>query len=82
MLIIPVSRSPDWRHPPLITLLLILINTLIFFGLQSGDEQREARARQYYAESTLPQLELPRYIRHLEETWQSRQAAQARSCQS
>ena len=77
MLVIPVSRSPDWRHPPLITLLLILINTLIFFGLQSGDEQREARARQYYAASTLPQLELPRYIRHLEETGQSRQAAQA-----
>ena len=65
MLIIPVSRRPDWRNPPLITLLLILLNTLIFFGLQSRDEQREANAYEYYAQSTLPQIELPRYADHL-----------------
>jgi len=29
MLIIPVSRRPDWRNPPVIPLLLILVNVLI-----------------------------------------------------
>ena len=36
MLIIPVSRRPDWQKPPVVTLLLIAINVLIFFGLQNG----------------------------------------------
>ena len=68
MLIIPVSRRPDWRHPPVITLLLILVNCLIFFGLQSGDHRRQEKAFAYYAGSKLPGIELPRYVRHLEDT--------------
>lgn len=66
MLIIPISRSPDWRRPPVVTLLLILVNCLIFFGLQSGDDEREARALAYYESSTLAGIELPRYVKHLE----------------
>ena len=66
MLIIPVSRRPDWRNPPLITLALILLNTLIFFGLQSNDSRLREKAFQYYASSTLPSIELPRYVTHLE----------------
>ena len=66
MLIIPVSRRPDWRNPPVITLLLILVNVLIYFGLQSGDDKRAVQAYRYYAASTLPAIELPRYVKHLE----------------
>lgn len=66
MLIIPISRSPDWRRPPVVTLLLILVNCLIFFGLQSGDSEREAKALAYYASSSLAGIELPRYVAHLE----------------
>lgn len=65
MLIIPVSRRPDWRHPPVVTLLLVLLNCLIYFGLQSGDAKREEAAFRYYAESALPAIELPRYVEHL-----------------
>ena len=61
MLIIPVSRQPNWRRPPLVTLLLILVNCLVFFGLQSGDERRQEKAYRYYAASTLPATELPRF---------------------
>ena len=77
MLIIPVSRRPDWRHPPLITLLLILLNCLIYFGLQSGDEQRMQNAYRYYANSTLPGIELPRYVKHLERTGRQSESAAA-----
>ena len=74
MLIIPVSRRPDWRNPPLITLLLILVNALIFFGLQGNDTQRVAKAYRYYLESTLPQIELPRYASDLERRGEHKKA--------
>jgi membrane associated rhomboid family serine protease len=79
MLIIPVSRRPDWRHPPLVTLLLILLNCLIYFGLQSGDEKRTEQAYRYYAESTLPGIELPRFIKYLEDKGKSKDASTASS---
>lgn len=75
MLIIPVSRQPNWRRPPLVTLLLILVNCLVFFGLQSGDERRQEKAYRYYAASTLPATELPRYVQDLERTGRGKEAA-------
>ncbi len=77
MLIIPVGRRPDWRNPPLITLLLILLNCLIFFGLQSGDEKRDVAALSYYAESDLGTIELPRYIEFLEQNHRNGDAMEA-----
>lgn len=79
MLIVPISRSLDWRHPPLLTLLLILVNTLIFFGLQSGDEKRAESAYRYYVASALPRIELPRYVKYLEASGRAREAAEAAS---
>ena len=78
MLIIPASRRPDWRNPPLVTLLLILVNIVIFFGLQPGDEQRLERAYHYYANSPLPQIELPRYADHLEQKGEAARAEKVR----
>ena len=77
MLIVPVSRRPDWQNPPLITLALILINCLIFFGWQSHDGDKIEKAYRYYAESSLPGIELPRYIKHLEQTGREKQATAA-----
>ena len=59
---IPFERKPDWRHPPLATILLILANLLIFFIFQSGDERRMQDAIRYYFESGLARIELPHYI--------------------
>lgn len=67
MLIVPVSRRPDWRNPPLITLALIFINCLIFFGWQSGDERKIEEAYRFYASSSLPGIELPRYAEYLKQ---------------
>ena len=77
MLILPVSRGLDWRIPPLVTLLLILVNTLIYFGAQHDENTRAIRAYYYYAESTLPQIELPRYVKHLEAHGHVREAIDA-----
>jgi len=65
MLIIPVSRRPDWRKPPVVTLLLIAVNILIFFGLQDGDDEKTHKAYEYYETSILVKTELPRYVEYL-----------------
>lgn len=77
MLIVPVSRRPDWRHPPVITLLLILLNCLIYFGIQTGEDRHQEAAFRFYAGSTLTKLELPRYVKHLESTGHAREAKAA-----
>lgn len=62
---IPLDRKPDWRHPPVVTLLLICINVLIFNFMQNQDQLREADAFRYYFASGLAELEIPRYIQYL-----------------
>jgi len=62
-MIVPLARSPDWRRPPVVTLALILLNVLVFFGLQLDDEQAEHEAFEYYFSTALPEIELPAYKR-------------------
>jgi len=63
---LPLDRKPDWRHPPLVTLLLILANLLCFFVWQINDDQYEHEAANYYFSSELPEIELAAYYRYLE----------------
>ncbi|WP_374358273.1 rhomboid family intramembrane serine protease [Chitinimonas sp.] len=60
MLIVPLPSRPDWRKPPIVTLAIMLICTLVYLW-QAGDGMREAEAMRYYQSSTLPALELPAY---------------------
>ena len=53
MLIIPAEHPLDWKRPPVITLLLILLNTLIYFAYQGGDEERRDIAVQAYLDGGL-----------------------------
>ncbi len=66
-MIVPLARSPDWRRPPVVTLVLILLNVLIFFGLQLDDDQAEHEAFDYYFSTDLPAIELPAYRRYLDD---------------
>lgn len=61
----PLNSKPDWRNPPWMTVLLILINCFIFIGPQQSDEKREEKALQAYVQGALPRLELPRYAEYL-----------------
>lgn len=64
-MLIPFDRKIDWSHPPMVTLLLILINTLIFVGWQSGDHERLGEALDYYMESGLARQESSTYKDYL-----------------
>lgn len=61
----PLNDKPDWRHPPWMTILIILVNCVIFFGPQAWEEKAFEKASRYYFSSELPQLELPRYSEYL-----------------
>lgn len=66
MLIIPVENRPDWKNPPLATVLLILINVLVFFVYQGKDTQRIEQSWQWYAASGLVQREHQPFLDYLE----------------
>ena len=53
MLIVPVENRPDWKNPPVATLLLIIVNVLVFFVYQGKDPQRLEQSYRWYVESGL-----------------------------
>ncbi len=66
-MIVPLARRPDWRRPPVVTLALILINVLVYFGAQLDDAQVEHEAFDYYFSTALPEIELPAYRHYLDD---------------
>ena len=67
-LIIPSERKIDWSSPPRATLLLIIINVLVFLFLQQNDDKRLFEAINYYLNSPLKQIELPLYQQYIKST--------------
>lgn len=65
-LAVPLETRPTWRNPPWMTLLLILINVVIYFGPQRSEEVKSERAQEFYFESKLSDMELPKYVAFLE----------------
>jgi membrane associated rhomboid family serine protease len=63
----PLNGKPDWRNPPWVTILLVVINCIIYFGPQMREENAWGQAQTYYAKSSLPPLELPRYAAYLQQ---------------
>lgn len=63
----PLNDRPDWRKPPVVTLLLIALNCLIYFGPQYFDERAARSAAVFYAQSDLPRIELPRFSAYLKQ---------------
>lgn len=65
---IPLESRPSWRHPPWMTLLLILVNMWVWWGPQRHEALAEERAARHYVTTALPRIELPLFIEHLELT--------------
>jgi membrane associated rhomboid family serine protease len=63
---IPLENRPSWRNPPWMTVLLILLNMIVFWGPQRSEENARERAADYYVKSVLPALELPPFVEWLE----------------
>ena len=68
MIILPAEQELDWRRPPVITVLLIVINTVIFFAYQTDDDQRFYDAVDFYVESGLLEEEARIYLDYVEAT--------------
>jgi membrane associated rhomboid family serine protease len=62
MLIIPLTGKISWRNPPAVTICIILINCLVYFFVQSGEKEIFYKAKEYYFESELAEIEIRRYI--------------------
>ncbi|HXW65579.1 MAG TPA: rhomboid family intramembrane serine protease [Burkholderiaceae bacterium] len=65
MLLLPYSDKSVVRSFPVVTTLLVLVCTVVLFAFQSRDALREQRAFEYYHESGLDKIELPRYEEYL-----------------
>lgn len=63
---IPLENKPTWRNPPWLTVLIILVNVVVFFGPQTREERAQEKATGFYMESVLPALEFAPFIRHVE----------------
>ena len=66
MLIVPIENKLNWKRPPVITLLLIIINCFIFFSYQIKDSETLNSAISSYHESQLWAQEKDLYIDFLE----------------
>ena len=62
MLIIPAHKPLNRRNFPLVTLLILLANVVVFFGFQASDWAAQREAVDYYLDSSLPAIEWPRYV--------------------
>ncbi|ROS05193.1 rhomboid family protein [Sinobacterium caligoides] len=65
MLIIPAEKRLDWQHPPVVLLIIIAINFIVFFGLQSDDNKYYQAAFDLYLEHDLQTIESPIYEQYL-----------------
>jgi len=64
MLFIPLEKNIDWKRPPVITIALIVINVILYFGFQLNDDENYSDAIQYYFESGLSDIEVPYYVEY------------------
>ena len=62
MIILPAEHPLDFKRPPVITLLLIVLNCLIYFAYQGGDSGREERAVKTYLDAGLLSREKDSFI--------------------
>ncbi len=68
MLILPAEKKLNWRKPPVITLLLIIINCVVFFGYQLKDGQLYDQLIEDFQSSEFSEQEITLYSEHLSKT--------------
>lgn len=76
MLIIPLHQRLSLARFPWITALLIVVNVIVYFGIQSRDERVFEQAAEHYQRSGLLKLEWPRLLQHLSDRGRGRLVSQ------
>ncbi|MEZ5466753.1 MAG: rhomboid family intramembrane serine protease [Lysobacterales bacterium] len=67
MLIIPLHQRLSLDRFPWVTALLIAVNVLVYFGIQSRDGPAFERAAEFYQRSQLLSVEWPRLLQYLQD---------------
>ncbi|MCF6317962.1 MAG: rhomboid family intramembrane serine protease [Proteobacteria bacterium] len=65
MLIIPTEKRFDWKHAPIVLFILVVLNTVIFFGYQFGDDKKIHDALMTYKDQNFLEAEWPVYKKYL-----------------
>ncbi|BFM13492.1 hypothetical protein R50072_36450 [Simiduia litorea] len=65
MIIIPTEKRFDWRYAPTVMFGIVLLNVLIFFFYQSGDDNKIEQALDIYQQQGFLELEWPAYKTYL-----------------
>jgi membrane associated rhomboid family serine protease len=78
MLVVPHAGSMNWKNPPAVTLLLILVNCFVFFVWQGNEGRYYREAQEYYVGSGLARIETEAYSKYLEDTGQQQKLASLR----
>lgn len=76
MLILPLHKPLTRENFPLMTMLLVFVNVLVFFGFQSGDRRAMEQAQRYYVDSGLAAYEAPAYSRYLQQSGRDEDASE------
>jgi membrane associated rhomboid family serine protease len=76
LLIMPLHRRMTLANAPVVTLILVLLNCIVYLFLQSGDDRVRRDARDYYLQSQLGRTEFPAYDSWLRDHPGSDDAAQ------
>jgi membrane associated rhomboid family serine protease len=64
MLIIPLTGKIGLRNPPVITILLVFMNCIVFLLFQLNENKQYIEAEKYYFESGLADIELSKYMKY------------------
>jgi len=67
MIIVPTEKQLDWRHAPIMLCFIVLINILVFFVYQSGDQKKLHAALDAYSRSEYFEREWPLFQNYLED---------------
>lgn len=67
MLIIPTEKRLDWRRPPVVLFLLVILNVCIYFFYQADDEQKYQQAVEQYHALNYFDAEWPVFVRYMEQ---------------
>jgi membrane associated rhomboid family serine protease len=66
MFIIPLIGKISWRNPPSVTIVIILLNCMVFFLFQAGESEKQYKTSYFYLDSGLAAIEVPRYVAYRE----------------
>ena len=67
MIIVPTEKRFDWNNAPIALFVIVILNVLVFYAYQTGDNDHFETAINTYVDEGLYQLEAPLYLEYLKQ---------------